>query len=78
MLIVGAHPRVRPRSTRADTWVRPYKNIAVCLRIETYANSLFVILSTAKDLVFTHNYENLRSLPSLRMRVERTFAEVST
>jgi hypothetical protein len=29
---VGAHPRVRPQF-RADTWVRPYKKIVVCLQI---------------------------------------------
>jgi hypothetical protein len=45
---------------------------------KTSAKSLFVILSEAKDLVFTRNFEILRSLRSLRMTVERIFAELST
>jgi hypothetical protein len=45
--------------------------------IETSTNSHFVILSAAKDLVFTCSYEILRSLRSLRMTGEGTFPEVS-
>ena len=41
------------------------------------AKSHFVILSEAKDLVFTYSYEILRSLRSLRMTKPGTFAEVS-
>jgi len=48
------------------------------LELETSARSLFVILSEAKDLVFTRNFEILRSLRSLRMTFERIFAELST
>jgi len=44
---------------------------------ETSTNSLFVILSEAKDLVFPCIYEILRSLRSLRMTGEGTFAGVS-
>ena len=47
------------------------------LFIETSAKSHFVILSEAKDLVFSHTYEILRSLRSLRMTGAGTFAEVS-
>jgi hypothetical protein len=45
-------------------------------QVETSGKCHFVILSEAKDLVFTHSYEILRSLCSLRMTGERTFAEV--
>jgi hypothetical protein len=45
--------------------------------IETSTKGFFIILSAAKDLVCIHNDEMLRSLRSLRMTVERTFAEVS-
>jgi len=45
---------------------------------ETSAKSILVILSEAKDLVFSKSYEILQSLCSLRMTVLRTFAEVST
>jgi hypothetical protein len=44
---------------------------------EIAANSHFVILSVAKDLVFPCSYEILRSLRSLRMTGEGIFAEVS-
>jgi hypothetical protein len=44
---------------------------------ETSAKNRVVILSVAKDLVFTGSYEILRSLRSLRMTGERAFAEVS-
>jgi hypothetical protein len=50
----------------------------VGLRLETSAKSHFVILSEAKDLVFTYSYEILRSLRSLRMTKAGIFAEVST
>jgi lipopolysaccharide/colanic/teichoic acid biosynthesis glycosyltransferase len=46
------------------------------MHMETSANSHFVILSEAKDLVFPCSYEILRSLRSLRMTREGTFAEV--
>jgi len=42
----------------------------------TAANSHFVILSEAKDLVFSRTYEILQSLRSLRMTGKGTFAEV--
>src|SRR5512139_1409394 len=44
---------------------------------ETSAKSHFVVLSEAKDLVFSCSYEILRSLRALRMTSEGTFAEVS-
>jgi hypothetical protein len=44
--------------------------------IESSAKTFFVILSAAKDLAFAINYQILRSLCSLRMKVKRTFAEV--
>jgi hypothetical protein len=47
-------------------------------QLETSAKSHFVILSGAKDLVLLGSYEILRSLRSLRMTGEGTFAEVST
>jgi hypothetical protein len=47
------------------------------LQIETSAKSHFVILSAAKDLVFTCSDEILQSLRSLRMTGEGTFTEVS-
>jgi hypothetical protein len=43
---------------------------------ETSAKHHFVILSGAKDLVFSRGYEILRSLRSLRMTSKVTFAEV--
>jgi hypothetical protein len=46
-------------------------------KVETSAKSHFVILSEAKDLVFSRTYEILRSLRSLRMTGAGTFAEVS-
>ena len=46
--------------------------------VKTSANSHFVILSAAKDLVLPCIYEILRSLRSLRMTGEGTFAEVSS
>jgi len=52
--------------------------LPVWMQIETSADSHFVILSEAKDLVFPCSYEILRSLRSLRMTSEGTFAEVST
>jgi len=48
------------------------------MQLETSAKSHFVILSEAKDLVFSRIYEILRSLTSLRMTSEGAFAEVST
>jgi hypothetical protein len=45
-------------------------------RVETSANSHFVILSAAKDLAGTGSYEILPSLRSLRMTGDGTFAEV--
>jgi hypothetical protein len=48
------------------------------VQLETSAKYHFVILSQAKDLVFTRAYKILRSLCSLRMTGEGTFAEVST
>jgi hypothetical protein len=44
-------------------------------KVETSAKCDFVILSEAKDLLVTNIYEILRSLGSLRMTVEGTFAE---
>ncbi len=44
---------------------------------EISAKSIFVILSEAKDLVFSISYEILRSLRSFRMTVLTAFAEVS-
>jgi hypothetical protein len=58
-----------------ETGERP--RACVC-QVETSAEYHFVILSEAKDLVFTHSYEIRRSLCSLRMTGERTFAEVSS
>jgi hypothetical protein len=45
---------------------------------ETSAKYHFVILSEAKDLVFSRSHEILRSLRSLRMTIRVNFAEVST
>ena len=73
---VATHPRARPQF-RANTWVRPDKKIVVGRQIGTFADSHLVILSKAKDLVFPCSYEILRSLRSLRMTGEGTFAEVS-
>jgi hypothetical protein len=47
-------------------------------QVETSAKTHFVILSAAKDLVLTCNYEILRSLRSLRMTGKETFAELSS
>ncbi len=47
-----------------------------CAHLETSAKIHIVILSAAKDLVFSRTYEILRSLRSLRMTGEGTFAEV--
>jgi hypothetical protein len=47
-------------------------------QVETSVKCHFVILSEAKDLVFTPSYEILRSLCSLRMTGEGTFAEISS
>jgi hypothetical protein len=46
------------------------------LEVETSAKHHFVILSGAKDLVFSRSYEILRSLRSLRMTSKVTYAEV--
>jgi hypothetical protein len=46
-------------------------------QIETSAQSHFVILSGAKDLVFSRIYEILRSLRSIRMTSEGALAELS-
>ena len=53
------------------------KTCATIMQIETSAKSHFVILSAAKDLMFPHTSEILRSLRSLRMTGAGTFAEVS-
>jgi hypothetical protein len=47
------------------------------LELGISAKSHVVILSVARDLVFSCSYEILRSLCSLRMTGEGTFAEVS-
>ncbi len=54
------------------------KFVALQKELESSSKSHFVILSEAKDLVFTYSYEILRSLRSLRMTKAGTFAEVST
>jgi hypothetical protein len=54
-----------------DCWSEKFK-------VETSAESYFVILSGAKDLVFSRIDEILRSLRSLRMTDEGTFAEASS
>ena len=46
-------------------------------QLKTSAKCHFVILSEAKDLLFTGAYEIIRSLCSLRMTDAATFAEVS-
>ena len=51
--------------------------VALESEIESSAKHPPVILSVAKDLVFTVSYEILRSLCSLRMTIFGTFAEVS-
>ena len=45
-------------------------------QVETSAKCHFVILSEAKDLVFTPSYEIFRSLCSFRMTGKRTFTEL--
>jgi hypothetical protein len=47
-------------------------------QFEAYAKSHIVILSEAKDLIFTCIYEILRLLRSLRMTGEGPFAEFPT
>jgi hypothetical protein len=48
------------------------------MHLETSADSRFVILSEAKDLIFLRTFEILRSLRSLRMTRGGTFTEVSS
>ena len=55
----------------------PLQKIAVGLGFETSAKHHFVILSGAKDLIFSRNYEILRSHCSLRMTNRVIFAEGS-
>jgi hypothetical protein len=57
-----------------DYWLK----LPVREQLETSAKSHFVILSEAKDLVLCRFFEILRSLRSLRMTGNATFAELSS